>query len=410
MRRLLHNRNFCIYFAGRSVSAVGDSCYFVALILAVLQATRSVTSGSIVLLAGMLPVLLLTLFGGTVGDRLSRSRLMLATDLVRSLTQFTTAMLLVHPHPPLWALIVAQLFYGTSEAFFDPASTGLLLQIVGRDELPAANGMLQFSANAALVVGPAIAGFIIGIVGAPFAIGCDGVSFLLSAISLYYLAVPKANASPQSDSMFARFREGFFELRKRKWTLITTCYLAFLTFAFNGPLVVLGPAVSLARLGGPSAWSLILCTFGIGSICGGFVAIRLLRTKHALGWAYLSNFALMPLLCLFGTTSSKWLVAGSSGFAGIAVGLFSVTYPTLLQQNVPGELLSRVGSYAWLARVIATPLALALAGPLSTRFGITTVFDVAALTICAATFVGVSFPEIWAIEGRAGFVRPPRHK
>jgi hypothetical protein len=47
------------------------------------------------------------------------------------------------------------------------------------------------------------------------------------------------------------------------------------------------------------------------------------------------------------------------------------------------------------------PLALAIVGPLSARFGISTVFNVAALSICVATFLSAGFPDIWSIQGSA---------
>jgi len=161
----------------------------------------------------------------------------------------------------------------------------------------------------------------------------------------------------------------------------------------------MGPAVALSRLGGPSAWSLMLSAFGIGLVLGSLVALRLLGTKRALGWAYLGNFGVVPLLALLGTSHSKWLVVGSSGLAGLAASVFGVTYPTLLQQTMPKEIMSRVASYFWLARVAPTPLSLALVGPLSARFGISTVLNVAALSIGVATLVGASSPSIWSIQG-----------
>jgi len=401
IRRLLHNRNFCIYFAGRSVSVVGDSFYSVALILAVLQSTHSVTSGAMVLIAGTIPVVILTLVGGTVSDRLPRNRVMLSSDLVRSASQFVMAALLFRSNSPLWALLVTQFCYGAAEAFFDPASTGILPQIVASEDLPAANSMLQLSSNSALVAGPALAGIIIALAGAPLAVAFDAVSFLVSAISLYFLTSPPGGLALASDSILDQLRAGFVELRKRRWVLVTACYLAFLAFAFNGPIFALGPAVALSRLGGPSAWSLMLSAFGIGLISGSFVALRLLKTRRALGWAYVGNLGVVPLLALLGTSQSKWLVVGSSGLAGLAAAAFAVTYPTLLQQTVPKEIMSRVGSYFWLARVAPTPLALAIVGPLSARFGISTVFNFAALSICAATLVSASFPDVWSIQGPA---------
>jgi hypothetical protein len=224
---------------------------------------------------------------------------------------------------------------------------------------------------------------------------------LASAISLYFLAVPKGDLALASDSIFDQLRAGFVELRKRQWMLVTACYLAFLAFAFNGTIFVLGPAAALARLGGPSAWSLVLSVFGIGLISGNVVALRLLRTRRPLAWAYLGNLGVVPLLALLGTSHSKWLVVGSSGLAGLAISVFGMTYPTLLQQTVPTEIISRVGSYFWLARVAPMPLALAIVGPLSARFGISTVFNVAALSICVATFLSAGFPDIWSIQGSA---------
>ena len=172
-----------------------------------------------------------------------------------------------------------------------------------------------------------------------------------------------------SESFLEELKAGFVEFRRRQWVPVTACYLVVLAFAFNGPIFALGPAAALSRLGGPSAWSLMLSAFGVGLIAGSLLAPKLLRTQRALGWSYLGNLSVVPMLFLLGTSHSEWLVVGSSALAGIAVGVFGVTYPTLLQQTIPKEKLSRVVSYFWLARVAAAPLAFAIVGPLSARFG-----------------------------------------
>ena len=353
-----------------------------------------------VLIAGTIPVAILTLVGGALSDRLPRNRVMLASDLLRSATQFVMAALLLGSSPPLWALIVTQFFYGAGDAFFTPASTGLLPQIVASEDLPAANSLLQLMTNGALVAGPALAGGIIALAGAPLAVAADAVSFLLSGISLHFLSVPKGGHALVSESILAQLRTGFAELRKRQWVLVTACYLAILAFAFNGPIFVLGPAVALSRRGGPLAWSRLLSAFGVGLICGGFIAPRLLRTRRALGWAYLGNLCTVPLVALLGTSQSKWLLLGSSVLAGVAVSVFGITYTTLLQQTIPEKMVSRIGSYFVLAGVIATPIAFAIVGPLSARFGISTVFIVGAITICVATIASAAFPGVWSIQGR----------
>jgi hypothetical protein len=105
------------------------------------------------------------------------------------------------------------------------------------------------------------------------------------------------------------------------------------------------------------------------------------------------------MLALLGTSGSRWLVVASSGLAGVAASVFGMTYATLLQQTIPNEILSRVGSYFWLARIAPTPVALAIVGPISARFGIPAVFNVAALSICVATLACAACPEIWSVQG-----------
>ncbi len=290
-------------------------------------------------------------------------------------------------------------------AFFDPASTGLLPEIVAADDLPAANSLLQLSSNGALVVGPALAGIVIACTGAALAVAFDAASFLVSAISLWFLTLPDARIALASESFLEELKAGFVEFRRHQWVPVTACYLVVLAFAFNGPIFALGPAAALSRLGGPSAWSLMLSAFGVGLIAGSLLAPKLLRTQRALGWSYLGNLSVVPMLFLLGTSHSEWLVVGSSALAGIAVGVFGVTYPTLLQQTIPKEKLSRVVSYFWLARVAAAPLAFAVVGPLSARFGTPNVFTVAGLAICVATLVSACLPGVWSVRARRQRVR-----
>ncbi len=399
MHALARNGNFRIYFCGRIVSTLGDSFYNVALIVAILQATHDVTAGALVLAAGAIPVVVLTLLGGVIGDRFPRNRVMLASDLVRALAQGSMAALLLHGSPPLWALVLTQLCYGIGDAFFDPASTGIVPEIVSAEALPSANGILSAVGNTALVLGPALAGIAIAIAGAPVAIACDGITFGLSAISLAFLRLPARSRDNPRASIGEQLRDGFAEVRRRSWLLTTVCYIAVLTFAFNGTMFVLGPAIALAHLGGPSAWAAVLAAFGAGLIPGSFLAIRVAKSRRALWWAYVGNLAVVPLLLLFGSSrSTLWEVAVASSFAGIAVAVFGVTYPTILQQIVPQAMLSRVGSYRWLARVAAMPLAFAIVGPLARRFGISSVMIAAAVVVMGATCICVGFREIWAMR------------
>jgi MFS family permease len=122
-----------------------------------------------VLLASRLPNMVLVLTGGVVADRRSRRWVMLASDVIRCLTQAATATLLVTGTARLWELLVLQAAHGAAAAFFDPAATGLLPETVGPGRLQQANALLGLSRSATGILGQAGAGILVATVGAAVA-------------------------------------------------------------------------------------------------------------------------------------------------------------------------------------------------------------------------------------------------
>ena len=101
-----------------------------ALALAVLEATGSISDVGLVLAATRVPLALFVLVGGVAGDRLSRRRVLLACDLVRVGTQALAAVLLATGHAGLGTLAALAAVHGLAQAFFGPAATALLPEVV----------------------------------------------------------------------------------------------------------------------------------------------------------------------------------------------------------------------------------------------------------------------------------------
>ena len=85
---------------------------------------------------------------------------------------------------PIWAIVVIEAAFGTAEAFFNPAVTGLVPQTVPEDELQQANAANSIVANAAELVGPAIATALVLGLGAGWAFAFDALTFVISALLL----------------------------------------------------------------------------------------------------------------------------------------------------------------------------------------------------------------------------------
>src|ERR671936_260155 len=111
----LREREFRLLFTAHAISALGDF---------------------------LVPVALFMLAGGVWADRLPRQRLMIASHLVRLVSQAGLGVLLVAGHARIWELVVLQAVHGAATAFFRPASSGIVPQTVSPEGLHEANGMM----------------------------------------------------------------------------------------------------------------------------------------------------------------------------------------------------------------------------------------------------------------------------
>src|SRR5215218_6236418 len=171
---------FRLLLAGQALSVVGDRMTPVAIAFAVL-AIGDVTDLGLVLAAGGIPFALFAIAGGVVSDRVGRRKVMIVSDLVRTISQAVTAALLLNGSAEVWMLVVLSAVYGTSAAVFMPALIGLIPQTVPPERLQEANALLGVTRSAAHVAGPALAGVIIAIGGPGEAIALDALTFALSA-------------------------------------------------------------------------------------------------------------------------------------------------------------------------------------------------------------------------------------
>ena len=106
-----------------------------------------------------MPFALFALAGGVVSDRVGRRRVMIASDVVRALSQATVAVLLLTGAAEVWMLVVAVGgLRDRGRRSSCPAMIGLIPQTVPPDRLQEANALLGFTRSIASVAGPALAG------------------------------------------------------------------------------------------------------------------------------------------------------------------------------------------------------------------------------------------------------------
>jgi hypothetical protein len=401
----LGERDFRLLYIGRVISITGDKVAPVALAFAVLGLTGSAADLGYVLSARVIAMVALLLAGGVWADRLPRRAVLIGTDLLRFATQGLTAALLLGGWATLWQLIVLQVLAGAGQAFFRPASTGLIPDIVSRPRLQQANALLGVSEQASTIIGPAIAGLLVATVGAGWAVGLDATTYAASAMFLFCLRLDESHRERRSKSFLADLSAGWNEFRSRRWLVALVAEYSLYHLAVFAPFYVLGPTIAARDLGGAPAWAAILTVYGIGAIGGGSAALRLAPRRPLMTVALLFLLNALPLLAL-ALTDRVALIAIAAVFSGSTSGYAAAVWETTLQERVPAEALSRVSSYDWLGSMAFLPLGYAIVGPLAAWIGLETVLIIGAAAQSVSVPLLLSVASIREIDDQLATSRP----
>ncbi len=369
--------SFRLLVIGQGVSSVGDGVAPVALSFAVLELTGSVSDLGVVLAARFLPLIAFVLAGGVLADRLPRKLVMLASDLVRAGAQAACAVLILSGTAHVWELGALQALYGGAQAFFGPASTGIVPELVEAGDLQEANSLMGVAENLSSVVGPALGGVLVVAVGAGWGLAFDAGAFVISAVSLGLMRLADVSR-PQRRSGIAELREGWRAFVGRRWLWTSVAALPLILAVVFAPLEVLGPDVAKAHLGGAGAWAAISTALGVGAVLGGAVGFRW-HPRFPLRVAFLLPLLGEPmLLLLLGAHELLALMIAFGLLTGFGGSVFNVLWFTALQREIPPGELSRVSSWDHLGSYALQPLGLALVGPIAIAIGISTTLYVSA--------------------------------
>lgn len=393
-------------FLGRTTSLIGDGMAPVALAFAVLELTGSATDLGIVLASNSLALTALVLVGGVWADRVSPRVAMLGSDLVRTVSMGLIAALLLAGVAEVWQLAVLYAIDGAATAFFYPASTAIVPQVVPAPRLQEANALLNLSRHAGKVAGPALAGVLLALGSPGSALAVDAATFAVSAACLVRVRAPRLREAVANSSFLSELRHGWREFSGRSWMVAIVLSAALSNAIFHPAFQVLGPTVAEESLSGSSSWALIAAMWGVGGLIGGGVALAVRPRRPLLfGESFILLLALP--VALLALPAYVFVIALGALCAGVAVGLAEVLWETVAVQQVPQESLSRVMAYDWFGSLAIEPLGLALIGPLAAGVGTSTMLWVAAGVILLCQALVLLVPSVRRLEARSYDVPTP---
>ena len=397
----LKHRSFALLWSGQALSRLGDNVYRVALAWWVLEKTGSATVMGKVFILSYTPMLLFALVGGVTVDRFSRMQVMFVADLLRFLVLVGVAILAFARLLELWHVYITSIILGMVEAFFQPAYTAVVPDVIPRESLVSANSLTSLSKQLAKVIGPALSGVIVKLGSTSTAFAINALSFLVSAaclLPILKLVQPAARLA-EKPGVIRDLQDGLKMVIKSPWLWITIAIASLCNITQGGPYIVGLPFLVKDKLhADASSLGLVYSMFAIGSV-GATLAISRFAIIHRRGLVAYSALIISGLMTLaFGVSGSLMGIFLFSLVLGAMISIFTLIWVNLMQDLVPREMLGRVvsidnlGSYAFL------PLSYGITGWATDRFGAAAVFIIGGAATAALPVLGLAHRAVRRLD------------
>lgn len=303
---------------------------------------------------------------------------------------------------------------GTGQAFFSPASEGMLMASVSGEQARRAFAVYRMAMHGAGIGGAALGGALVAVLGPGWVLVVDAGCFALAGGLRALLDLGHMAPREPGGGMLADLKDGWREFIGRPWLWSIVAQFSVVVAVVAVAESVYGPLVARDRLGGPGPWGLALGAFGAGTVCGALVMVRW-KPRRPLLAGTLCVFPLaLPAAALavpvpVGVLYVVMLVSGAT------IEVFGVAWITTMHQEIPEEKFSRVSSYDWLGSIGMVPVATALAGPTEQAVGRTTALWGCAALVVLVTAAVLLVPDVRRLRLRtsvatgAGTAPAPEH-
>lgn len=400
----LRERRFRLFFVGQLSSQAGSAMVPVALAFAVIYSGGKAAQVGLVLAAQALPMALISVAGGAVADRFSRRTVMLSADVLRVFSQGTLAAVILSGWGEIWQLALLGAVTRVGEAFFIPATTGLIVECVSDRNRQGANALTELATTITLMLGPAASGALVALWSPGIAIAIDAMTYAVSALCLSLLKPPHCTRE-DSPTLLRQLQQGWRQFACRPWIWVVLLQQSTVFHVLMwGPYLVLGPILTNRHFGGPTSWGLIQSGLGVGAVLGGGVMLRH-RFKWPMRTAVIALLAPAPVVAALGFPSSPLAALICLSFlAGLGIAVFNISWQTSIQDHVPQANLASVDGYAMMLRMVAMSAGYAAVGPLTDCLGARTLLAVgsaAQIATCLAILASKNIrdlPRIAATE------------
>jgi MFS family permease len=392
-RTLQRHRNFRLFWFGQTLSLIGTWMQVMAQGWLALELSNSAFLVGLVASAQSFPILLLSLHAGVLVDRSDKLRLVRIAQTLLALQAAALWWFTWSGRITIEWLLIFATMNGLISALEVPARQSLVIELVGREDLPGAIALNSSGFNIARVVGPSIGAIIIAKLGLAWCYGVNALSYITVLECLFHIKLPAWMPPEHLASPLEGIREG---VRFMRSTPAIISLMSFVTVysVFGVPYLTLMPVVARNQLGlGAGGYGALLACVGIGGVSGALslaaAGDRVSRSRML----SLASYTFAGLLVLFSFVRSAAFAYPILLGVGFTMIVNNAVANSTLQHLVPNELRGRMmAAYSFVVVGLSQVLGSIVAGSVAHAIGVSWAIGGGAFIMLAYAY--------WAFEQR----------
>ena len=417
--RVLRPGPFRRYIIGSAISDTGTWMQVMAQGYVMSTLTNKAIMLGMANLAAGLPMLLLTMAGGSAADRFDKRKILLGTQYLQIALAISIGLLIMSGKIEIWHILAFAVVLGISNSFEMPTLNAFVPELVTRDEIQSAIAVDRAVFHGSRVVGPSLAGIFIGAWGAASAFFCNAFSFVALIIALFMIPPRSRGTAEEEQKRASGIKDGFRYVAKDKPSLAMIGFIAATTVFIFPIITVMMPLYVRLVLGlGADRLGLLMGASAVGSVIG---AIFLISIPHHKRVPFMMVNVGIVACAIFGLSRapSFYLATGLLVLNSLGLAMNFGLANTIVQERAPDYLRGRVSAVFMLSFVGLMPVAgLGITG-LSDLIGMRTALAIAAvcyavIALIVPEFVRVAAPPLEEtptatpeMNAPAAFVRLP---
>ncbi len=366
-------------WAGQAVSMITSYAAGYAVVWYVTESTGSALVLAVMNICVMLPIGLLSPFGGIVADKHNRKMIMIVADGAIGLVSLIAGFIILAGNVSLVLLTLVCVARAVGQAFHSPAMMATMPMLVPDKHLLRINTLDQLLASIAGIGAPAFGIFLYTTMGLSSVMFLDFIGALFAIAGLVLAKVPTViDETATQQHVIANLRDGFRAVAASRGLLLLIVMVTIGMMIF-GPLSAVFPLMTYEHFSGDGYMaSLVEAAFGIGMLVGSGILMAWGGGKRLAG-------LIAVAAVIVGATTMACGLLPPTGFIAFVVlvavmamacAWFNGPTMTLTQRNVPDEKMGRAMGLLNAAMGLATPIGIAIGGVAAELMGVAPFFVV----------------------------------